>query len=61
MNVLILGQLTLQGFYRYFFDNNEYINIKYFRKIFNRNLFLIQKNHAVEAYIQENTNLILRH
>ena len=37
MNLLRFGQSKTQRFFQYFFDKDMYINIKRFRKMFNKN------------------------
>ena len=39
MNLLRFGKLGIKRLCQYLFGENEYLSIKYFRKIFNKNLF----------------------
>ena len=39
MNLLRFGQPNTQRFSQYFFDKDMYVNIKHFRKMFNKSSF----------------------
>ena len=61
MNTIKFGQVKFLPLWRYSFDSDRYVGIKWFRKLFITNLFYSQKSLCNGRYVKVRSNLMHIH